>query len=110
MNVAEMVANLVHGVDCDPSQWPLKSARVVVHHGSVPIMGPETSEDVGEHSRCVIELPRHGGRVLVGIAVMLDPLVPAHRFAHRPIRAPRSKNSLALHEQHITQVTAVLER
>jgi diadenosine tetraphosphatase ApaH/serine/threonine PP2A family protein phosphatase len=68
------------------------------------------NQHVAEHQCCVTELTGHIGGLLVGIPVVHHPLVASHRGAVRPIRAKRRKHALALNEQHVAQMTSVLQR
>ena len=48
--------------------------------------------------------------ILLGVAVVLDAFVATHRRERRAVGAPRLEHPLALHEQHVAHVAAVLER
>ena len=56
------------------------------------------------------ELDGDVGRALGGVAVVVDPLVAAHRHNRRRVLPAGQQHPFALHQQHIAQVAAVLER
>ena len=55
------------------------------------------------------ELTRDSSRVLVGVAVVLDALVAAHRVERWAIRATSRKDPFSLNKQHVSHMAAVLE-
>ena len=103
------MTHLVHRVHRYPSQRSFRPCGVAVHHRAVPIVGTETGEDVGEEVRRVGELTDNVIGVLLDVTVMCDTFVSAHRVKRRPIGTPSCQNPLPLHQQNVTQMTAVFE-
>jgi hypothetical protein len=108
-DIEQVMAELVHGVNCDPAQRALERGRVGVHQGALPIRGLEAGEIIGEKTRRVCELPRDVGRSLIGVSVVQYALVAAHGIEGWPLHAPGREHPFPLNEQHIANVTAVLE-
>jgi hypothetical protein len=108
-DVEEMVVRLVDGVHRNPLQRSFARFRVVVDDATHPVAGTQPVKHVGEHLRRVGELAGDVLGFLLGIAVVVDSLVSAHGRAVRPISPAGGEDPLALDEQHVSQVTAVLQ-
>ena len=100
---------LVQRVYRDPSQRPFASFRVVVDHRAVPVVGGQSSEDIAEQLCRVRELAGHVLGLLLGIAIVHNPLVTSGWGAVRPIHPTGREDPLALHEQHVAQMAAILQ-
>ena len=103
------MTDLVDGVDRYPSQRTLGPLGVIVNYASVPFITAQSVEHMGEHLRSISELAGNVMRILFGVAIMVDSLVAAHRVLRRPIHPPGQQHPLALDQEHIPQVAAVLD-
>jgi hypothetical protein len=103
------VLRLVQRVYRDPSQRPFASFRVVVDHRAVPVVGGQSGEDIAEQLCRVRELAGHVLGLLLGIAIVHNPLVASGWGTVRPIHAAGREYPLALHEQHVAQMAAILQ-
>jgi hypothetical protein len=101
---------LVHGMYCDPPQRALASLWVVVNNCAIPVVGGQSGEDIAEHLCRVPELAGHILGLLLGIPVVHDSLVTSRRETVRLIHAAGRKYPLALDEQHVAQMAAILQR
>jgi len=104
------MAHLVNSMDRKPPQRPFGTVWIVVDQRPVPVGGAEPREVICEHLRGVAELPRDIRRVLPSVTVELYPFVASHRLAFRPVAAPGRQQPLPLNEQHVANVTGVLQR
>src|SRR5205085_6914601 len=95
-DIEEMVAHLVHGVNGHPSQRALGRVWVAVGDGPLPLLWAEAKEHVGEQTRRVRELTHDVNRVLAGVTVMFDSLVPAHGFERGSVGAASGEHPLPL--------------
>lgn len=102
--------HLVRGMNGHPPQRPLEPLGVAIDHFPLPVRWLQAGKNVREHVCRVIELAGNVTGVLIGVAVVLDSLIPTHGIERRPIDPTSGQHSLALDEQHIAQMTAVLER
>jgi hypothetical protein len=109
LDVQQVVAGLVLGVDGNPPQGPLGLPGVAVQHGALPVGAAEPGQHVGEEAGRVAELAGDVGGVLRGVAVIVDPLVPAHRRDRRPFDPPGGDDPLALYEEDVPQMARVLQ-
>ena len=109
--ILQVVAQLVDGV----YGHPLESAaprrrRIVVDDAALPRRSVESIEIAREERGRVDELASDVGRVLLGVTVVKHSFVPTHRRGRRIVLPADQQHPVALHEQHIPNVTSVFER
>ncbi len=109
-SVEEVVLHFMKCVDRDPGERALRGCRIVVDHGSLPVLVVEARQHVCEESSHIAELACDVVRCLFQVAVMIRSLDAAHWLQRRGISSPSQQHPLPLDEEHVSNVARVLER
>ena len=110
LHVQKVVLGFMERMGGYPAQRSLRRFGIVVPHDPFPILWIESGKYVAKHTSRIHELARHVEWVLCAVSVMICSFIPSHRFQRRTLDAPRQKDPLSLHKQHIAEMAAVLNR
>src|SRR5262245_46627756 len=110
LDVAEMVFAFVDGMLTDPEQRVRGRRGEGIDAAALQLHLIKRLERLGDEAGCGGELSGDLLRVLRVIARQRHTLVPVHRDKAWCVFHQRRVETVALHEEHVTHVTGVLER
>lgn len=77
---------------------------VVVDNCAIPVVGTQSGEHIAEQLCGVCELTSYILGLLLGIAVVLDPLIASHGRAVWSVHTACCEDPLPLHQEYVAQM------